>query len=62
MHPGSRIRDGKNSNLRSGIQDGKIGSRILDQGWETFGSGIQDPGLTFQISKTGNFVAKFART
>jgi hypothetical protein len=23
MHPGSRIRDGKNSNLGSGIQDGK---------------------------------------
>ncbi len=28
-----------------GIQDEKkIGSRILDLGWETFGFGIQDPG------------------
>jgi hypothetical protein len=35
---------------------------IPDPGWETLVSGIQDPGLTSQISKTGNFIAKFART
>jgi hypothetical protein len=45
MHPGSRTGVGKNSNLGSGIQDGKkFGSSILDPGWETFGFGIQDPG------------------
>jgi hypothetical protein len=40
MHPGSRIRDGKNSNLGSGIQDGKN----LDPGiWIRYGK-HSDPG------------------
>jgi hypothetical protein len=63
VHPGSRIRDGKNSDPGSGIQDGKNwdpGSRIQDGKNLDPGSRIQ--GQTSRISKTGNFVAKFART
>jgi hypothetical protein len=45
MHPGSRTRDGKNSNLGSWDPGRKkFGSSILDLGWETFGFGIQDLG------------------
>jgi hypothetical protein len=45
MHPGSRIRDGKNSNLGSGIQVGKNlypGSWILDGKHSDPGSRIRD--------------------
>jgi hypothetical protein len=63
VHPGSRIRDGKNSDPGSGIQDGKNldpGSRIQDGKNSDPGSRIQ--GQTYRITKTGNFVAKVART
>jgi hypothetical protein len=45
VHPGSRIRDGKNSDLGSGIQDGKNldpGSRIGDGKNSDPGSRIRD--------------------
>jgi hypothetical protein len=63
MHPGSRTRDGKNSNLGSGIQDEKNldpVSWIWDGKHSGSGFRIRDkhPGS----AKTGNFVAKFART
>jgi hypothetical protein len=49
----------------SGIRDPrwkKFGSRIWDLGWKKFRSGIWDPEETSQSSKTGNLLAKFART
>jgi hypothetical protein len=59
--PGSRIRDGKNSDLGSGIPGRKkFGSKIWDPGWKKFGSGIWDKHS--RICKTGYLVAKFART
>jgi hypothetical protein len=42
VHPGSRIRDGKNSDLGSGIQDGKIW--IQDPGSRMETTRIRDPG------------------
>jgi hypothetical protein len=42
VHPGSRIRDGKNSDTRSGIQDGKIW--IQDTGSRMEKTRIRDPG------------------
>jgi hypothetical protein len=42
--PGSRIQDGKNSGLGSGIQDEKIWIQDLGSGMEKIGSGIWDLG------------------
>jgi hypothetical protein len=63
MHPGSRTWDGKNSNLGSGIQDGKIWIQYPGSGMGNIwirdsGSGIKIPDQQNWV----NFIAKFART